>query len=984
MRENNDISKESGRQLQQPVRPYIAVIGKRAFYNFFLVTLLAGGILAATNIVSKYAVKDYADDQLEHLPWDSTIFQSGNLPSFGQIQTSVSRIQGVSQVENIGLLRVQLIPQTPIEIGGKRVHLSWFSLMSASQVELLLPQLRPTEGPVLALLGPQKIIQPYLEEVGAGDSVAIKYLGTQGEVSLFESVAERVVHVSRQDLIKWMLKETGSSAFIPQLGVILVLPMDRFSQEVDHFDRIFRRLQIEGAVEEDLHQMGVTYTPEIMHLVRLDRSSLLATWDLSGSRERAAGVLEQVRDRASELSFGIGLKNDLLTTLDSIIRTDRLIGIASVLIAMPILWMAWVLAWNLAGLVSLNERRTIGLLRLRGSSSRAIGRSLLFCISFGGILGGGVGIVLGTAIPMLAYHQVGSTIPLAYIHKIQNPGALALFVVVSALLGLFAGRRVTKYASSLSPVEASARLHMSEASSFSPRLNDFQLLALVFGSYKVVAWVTGYSPEFEPLRTVDYLLNFMGAPLFIYGAIALLVSRKEVIRMLLAQFAGFLAGRFNWFVVESMISRPHRIAGALLIGALMFCIGIYPDIVAKSFFDNTTRKVKVRDGAAVGVELSMAELAGGELSLRSVVEHLEGSREALDEVLAQINRIDAVRDVSILYEMLLPSVFIVGHEGLPLYLLESPGPYIDHVYYEDGVSFGREFREAVERLGASEGSVIVSQGYSVESNLKLGDFVRLGPGVDGTEDSFSVVGVVSVLPGAPHILLESRESYAGAEVDFLRYLSQSEPFVVASAENESIRRLATLGSRAMFLVNTEEGADVLEVKALLEGRLRDLGYDSLSVKTLREDIENLSKDMFVSVAIQNTRIYFVGGLTVALCGILSIAMTNFRQIRRTFGMARVRGASPRDILRISSADFFAPTVLGAVVGVMVAMVAAYGLTDELLQLSQEGIWISLPVRLVIAGSSWATFSLLLVFFAVTGLVFGLWVFRKTPREMMVD
>ena len=51
----------------------------------------------------------------------------------------------------------------------------------------------------------------------------------------------------------------------------------------------------------------------------------------------------------------------------------RLIGVVSLLVALPLLWMAWVLAANLAGLLMLNERRTLGLMRLRGISGRADG-----------------------------------------------------------------------------------------------------------------------------------------------------------------------------------------------------------------------------------------------------------------------------------------------------------------------------------------------------------------------------------------------------------------------------------------------------------------------------------------------------------------------------------------------------------------------------------------------------------------------------------
>ena len=39
----------------------------------------------------------------------------------------------------------------------------------------------------------------------------------------------------------------------------------------------------------------------------------------------------------------------------------RLVGLVALLVSLPLLWMGWVLAANLTGLLMLNERRTLGL-----------------------------------------------------------------------------------------------------------------------------------------------------------------------------------------------------------------------------------------------------------------------------------------------------------------------------------------------------------------------------------------------------------------------------------------------------------------------------------------------------------------------------------------------------------------------------------------------------------------------------------------------
>ena len=83
----------------------------------------------------------------------------------------------------------------------------------------------------------------------------------------------------------------------------------------------------------------------------------------------------------------------------------RLIGVVSLLVALPLLWMAWVLAANLAGLLMLNERRTLGLMRLRGISGRLMGRALLISVTLGGLGGGLLGLLTGSVVPLLIYER---------------------------------------------------------------------------------------------------------------------------------------------------------------------------------------------------------------------------------------------------------------------------------------------------------------------------------------------------------------------------------------------------------------------------------------------------------------------------------------------------------------------------------------------------------------------------------------------------
>jgi hypothetical protein len=132
-------------------------------------------------------------------------------------------------------------------------------------------------------------------------------------------------------------------------------------------------------------------------------------------------------------------------------------------LALVLTVFAHVLLGNLSNLLLLNERRKLGLLRLRGIPGRAIGATLLLAIGLGGLVGGLAGAVLGTIVPLTLYF--GSVPPLALIPKIQEPLYLVIFLAVGIAIALATGRRLVREASRVSPLEASRRVSRSEGES---------------------------------------------------------------------------------------------------------------------------------------------------------------------------------------------------------------------------------------------------------------------------------------------------------------------------------------------------------------------------------------------------------------------------------------------------------------------------------------------------------------------------------------
>ena len=215
------------------------------------------------------------------------------------------------------------------------------------------------------------------------------------------------------------MDQTGSVSYVPYIGVILLMPHD--PKVIERFDAVATGivpLDVLGQGETDRgHLQLAEYEPEVVYLAKLQRDRLISGWDIAGSLDRVIAVNYAVNEAAIRVSkraendteprlllvhdpkdptgrekapgdygqFVVDSTTEVL--LGRMENIARLVGVLSLLVALPLLWMAWVLGANLAGLLMLNERRTLGLMRLRGISGQAMGRALLVAIVSGGASG---------------------------------------------------------------------------------------------------------------------------------------------------------------------------------------------------------------------------------------------------------------------------------------------------------------------------------------------------------------------------------------------------------------------------------------------------------------------------------------------------------------------------------------------------------------------------------------------------------------------
>jgi hypothetical protein len=252
-----------------------------------------------------------------------------------------------------------------------------------------------------------------------------------------------------------------------------------------------------------------------------------------------------------------------------------------------------------------------------------------------------------------------------------------------------------------------------------------------------------------------------------------------------------------------------------------------------------------------------------------------------------------------------------------------------------------------------------------------GEMVWAGPG-----------GTVWFLPGMPIGTINDRVSFISARVDYLNHLFSNRAYMIADTGNAALAGLDVLLPRVVLVVQPAAG---VRPDALREAVLSALGVEPLQIRELDDEIRRLGSDMFVLLARENLRIYLFGGLLLALIGIVTVALSNYTEDRRTLALLRIRGCRPRQLLQFVSAPIVSPALVGLVFGGLVAVVVGYGITTLVWELRElNTIMRFLPTHVAMSGETGLVAMLLLAIVAGTAVVSSRWIFTKSAVQQAVD
>jgi hypothetical protein len=997
-------------------------IGKRIALLFGGVCFLSVAVLAALYLTSAYALQAYVSDQVKRLPWDVVANQSAPVQSYPRLQKEYRTIPGIKQIELFGMLRGKgSALGMELQADGKPVPVRWFVIVAASNPDILLPDLRlrgngdigTADGDLPPLqvalvgasgraldMGPGSLLQlrtvPQTAEFDNHQGTQEEEFGSHTHGSdvngpprtVFEGrVTHAPVQMERVEFNKWLLNNVGSLSYLPERSLVITVPMATFAQ-------IAATLESGLISTQGLHgvESAPPFIPEVSHLIKIDRDQVFSAWDLTASLHRLAPLVRWIHDGSTEVTPYVNVTSDLYVLLSHMADIAALVGLVSLLVGIPLLCLAWVVGKMLSHLLLMNERRLIGLALIRGVPVRAVSQTITVALLLGGAGGGVLGLIAGFGLPVLGHALTGGPVPPFSVLL----GGIVYFPIFLALgigLALLSGRSMINQIRQLTPREAVSHVVGKDLEDSSQRASrafvGASLVALILGLYKLVCWIFGYSlllgafkqalpaPLTASIEVAETLLDFIAVPLFLAGLVGLLRWRLRQLQYVLNIVAAPLVGRLRWFVAEHMAISRLRIASTIFITALAISMALLPQIAADSFYERILRGVNASLGTDLQLEYNLARLAGEHEEAAPVAKYYGFIQAKLSSIETALRHSNDVRGTAEVLQFMLPEVYMPTQSGLMLNLID-PGDYKKNVYYEENIGLNESFSKILASLSGD--TLAASSGLMRTRNVPLGEDVALGSTDDFSPITAKFKDVIAFLPGQPSIGVSQREGYAAAEVDYINYMMTSDARVISTLERFTrppLNGLNVLPSKAVFLVNTRSVDSLENIAALVAS----LPVRPETIRTRSGELQKVGKDMFISLALENMKVFMIGGLLLALSGVFVAGIANFIAERRTLGLLRLRGVPLPLLLRISLSMFLVPVLVGVLLGILLGAVSGYGIAEAIWELPRVyGFGGFLENHLLVTATAWSIVLVFTVILSAVALGFGLWPFRRSARE----
>ncbi|MFX0079967.1 MAG: FtsX-like permease family protein, partial [Candidatus Hermodarchaeota archaeon] len=673
--------------------------------------------------------------------------------------------------------------------------------------------------------------------------------------------------------------------------------------------------------------LGYPFPPAFEHsiMVMLDRSAVINPIDLQGSFTRLTAIEAQVQeivDYPDAYVFDY-LKENIDASTEESLDLLLMFLISSI----PIFFIALYLGVTMSDVTFNLRRREIGLLVTKGARRPTILRIFLFESLLIGVIAG----LLSIGISILILPILLGPISLFQPFSDFSLPLMVIIILFAVLIAFFSTYSSAQHAARIPTVEAlreySPSTHPSEYS------KKVVWIALLFGTYKIVMWLTGLNPltvimeigtpalllmiVLSTWLVFDFVVTPVAILLFIYGLSKLLIQGSSIIYKVSKRIMRPIMGGIGELATRSIKRSPERTAAIVFLLALVISYGTHTLSVLGSEQDYIYRSLHAEVGSDISA--SVVPPLSGPLLVPSV-ENISGVESVAAEFWTYVS-IGSVWDISL--------------------RAINASQWSQTAYYEEDWFSGVSSNLAFNALSANNLTIILQRGIAQTRNISVGDQISVWRG--DNRISLTVEGFFGPAEFSTIETLERHGDYSIVNIELLEYLELID------------------GSTCRLLIECNNQVDVNDIMMQIEA------FPVIStVDSFHNKLAEYSLNPILSAPGNILRIQVFFSFLLASAGTAIIITASLREKERDLALMAARGSSKNQTQIVLLGETTLWILFALIIGGFSGFVVSYATLIDLTALDAF-----IPRNLAILFSP-------TLFLQILGLILLLMVFAIVP------
>ena len=696
-------------------------------------------------------------------------------------------------------------------------------------------------------------------------------------------------------------------------------------------------------------------TKFVNYFVFVDRDKILNPWDINGSMKNLRRLEIEI-ENVCQCYEEYYIFNNLIHALESYRTEIEILKDGFGISLLPVILLSCYFTLSTGQISLIVRRREIGLLKVKGFSSRQIFTMIILESILVGLVSGIIGAIIG----YLSSMQIAKNIlweniapaPKEVLNKLiffYLGLSITLGSVFTPVATIIPARRISKMQVGELLQEY---LEKTEIEKWRPRLT---LLLFILGVLKTVEMILGVSVAkilsslnisatniflallIVVLITADMVLVLLGPFFLIYGLSKMVSHYASKLTTPIKLLIKPLLGELSDIAVKNFTRRASRTMRIIFLMSLILTLGIALIVFSSSFIQTSVEIEKIEMGADIKATLTPS------VNKTWIVDN--------------ISAIEGVNGVSIYGELALPVK--LTDEYVKVLIIDEN--YFNVATIKEKYLEGASVEDIYQKFKNGENCCLISYYLTKEFGLEFEDSIELNVITGALKTlklELTVMAVAKVLPGITHI----NEPY------------NNEIVIVSYNYVKNFINLINIEFLCL-LIDVEDNANSTEIAQMLSEK-----YLEISCATsIDQEVQQILHESIGIASPKFCYIEFIFILLIAIFGLSFIMMVITLERRREFGLLKVRGVSRNQIIKMMLAESILTITVSFTLGMLEGIAVAYGFLRTFAFLGTE---VPFKIPLVIPSELYILLGIGSIMFLLSFLIPSYYLTQKRVAEAL--